>query len=506
MKPKLYAACLITLFSLLSGGFASAQTDVAARVTPKYTDKETALELARVLDKGTFGRYTISSAYVQNDNVSDYYISVILSDGSAQKWYIDDIYKWSRDDQLMLADNRALLFLDPTDSHFVVLEKNKFHRLALNANVYIKVFDESDPLQGKRFRFVIKSFSLIAPTETAFGRDRNGSKYRYIIDLYNGLRELLTYEDVYRILENGYLLKEDKPTEPTFKHAYHVTKIVPYPKGPAENGVSQFGVEIQFDQPIVLEGDHFPFVMYERALFDAKQKKNLTEFVIDFTIPNSEKQFEIRPIDNLEYLHDIKIVSDPTYPKRLLLRTNFNPTVMDIPPVVYKNSDNSVYVNFFNLVDQTILSRGMLLEAKKRKEAEEESMKQIKITKAIKQDSDYSRAFIVAMETQNEAQTIREPLEKINKLLTAIKQFEQSALYAEKDAQLYNALSKRNELQETVIVLSLDYIKTKMAKEEIAAAEAQKMISLLDQAEAFTRRPQVLKDIEELREKLNTYQ
>jgi hypothetical protein len=504
MKLKIIAAYLLTLTLLLFGGDVSAEPIVTTRVTPKYTDKETALRLAKVLDKGTFGRHTISSAYVQNDSISEYYISVILSDGSAQKWYIDQIYKWSRDDELLLDGNRVLLFLDPTDSHFAVLEKNRFHRMALNANIYIKVFTGDDPLAGQRFRFFIKSFSLIAPTETAFGRDANGSKYRYIIDLFNGLREFLTYEDVYSILEKGYLLNEDPPSAPTLKNAYWVTKIVPHSKGPAEDGVSQFGVEIEFNQPILMEGTHIPYVIHQQRQ-SGTQPSGRMDFFIDFTIPNSEKRFEIRPIDNLEYLHDIRIINDPRFPNRLLLRARFNPTFIDIPPVAYKNSENSIYINFFNLVDQTILSRGMLLEAKQRKAAEEESAKQIKVTKAIKEESDYTRAFIVAMETQKEAQTIRDPLERINKLLIGIKQFEQAALYAEKDVELSNALSKRNELQEIIIGLSLDYVKTRMSKEDINPAAAQQMIALLDQAESFTRRPQILKDIEEFRIKLSSY-
>jgi len=290
MKPKIFSFYLTTIVLMFFTISAFAAPRLYKRVTPKYTDKETALELAKILDKGTFGRYTISSAYVQNDNISDYYISVILSDGSAQKWYINQIYKWSRDDKLLLSGNRALLFLDPTDSHFVVLEKNKFHRMALQANVYVKVFKAGDPLEGRKFKFHIKTFSLISPTETAFGRDENGSKYRYIIDLYNGTREILTYEDVYRILGNGYLLSEKNGVGQVFKHAYHVTKIVPHPKGDAVDGVSQFGVEVRFDQPVLLDGSQFPYEIYEKKRYAKKKKDRKTDFVIDFTIPNSEKK------------------------------------------------------------------------------------------------------------------------------------------------------------------------------------------------------------------------
>lgn len=227
---------------------------------PKYTDKETALRLARVLDEATFGRYTVTSTYVQNEDINNYYISVILSDGSAKKWFIDQIYQWSRDDRLILSGNRVLLFPDLEDSNFYILDKNQFHKLALQGNVFIKEFDKGDPLHGMKLRFRIKNFSLIAPDETAFGRDSRNSKYRYIIDLYNGNRELLTYEDAYRIQTEELLVNEKSFSSTTFEKAYHVTRIVPHRKGLSDNGVSQFGVEIQFNQPVQLEGDHFPFL------------------------------------------------------------------------------------------------------------------------------------------------------------------------------------------------------------------------------------------------------
>jgi len=493
MRAKLLLPFILMIFFLIGG---------AANGIPKYTDKQTALSLAKVLDKGTFGRYTISSTYVQNDTVKDYFLSVILSDGSAHKWYIDQIYKWSRDDKLRLSNNRNLLFLDTRDSRFVVLDKNKFHRLALQANVYIKVFKKNDPLAGKKFRFQIKSFNLISPAETAFGRNEKGSKFRYIISLYNGMTELLTYEDAYMLRRNNYLLMEEQLEQDTFGRAYHVTKILPHAKGQIVDGVSQFGLEIQFDQPIQLKGEQLPYEIYERKRLDRRTRKMVQEFVLDITIPNSEKKFEVRPIKSLEYLHDIKVVKNPRFPQRLLLRSVFNPMVMDIPPVVYKNSDNSMYVTFFNLIDQSVLSRGMLMEAEKRRAAEKDSIREIRVTKAIKTNSDYGRAYVLAVETHKQSQTIRDELTRIDKLMGSIKQFEEAALFAETDAQLFNALTKRNQLRENVIIISMDYVKAKLTKSALGEADVQGLLNLLNQAESFTGKREMLKNIESLREKL----
>jgi len=492
MKSKIWFATIALLILSISQVIAM----------PKYTDKENAMALARVLDKGSFGRFTIASTYVQNVTNEDYYISVILSDGSSHKWYIDQIFKWAREDKLLLSNNRSLLFLDSRDSRFVVLDKNIFHRQALQANVYVKLYGENDPLAGQKFRYQVKSFNLISPNETAFGRDHTGSKYRYIIDMMNGTNELITYEDSYRILKANQLLAVKDLTDDVLGRAYQVTKIVPSPKGPVEDGVAQFGVEIQFDQTIQLKGKNFPIEIYERKLYNQRTRKFRKEVVMDITIPNSEKTNVIRPVASLEYLHNVEIVKNSKYPKRTFLRASFNTDVLDIPPVIYKNSDTSVYVNFFSIIDQTVISRGMLLNEKKRKEQERQTYRTIRVKKAIKSDSDYGRAFIAGLETQKDALSIKDDQARIEKLLEAIRQFEESALYAESDAQLYNALTKRNQLRENVITLTMELIESRLKQPNFGGTSAKNLLDQLERAETFTGNPDVLKSIEQLREKL----
>ncbi|MDT8447415.1 MAG: hypothetical protein RRB13_11040 [bacterium] len=492
MKPKTW----LTTIALL------ALSITQALGMPKYTDKENAMALARVLDKGTLGRYTVASTYVQNASPKDYFISVILSDGSSHKWYMDQIYKWTRDDMLLLSDNRSLLFLDPMDTRFVVLDKNVFHRQALQANVYIKEYGPADPLEGQNFKYQIKSFNLISPHETAFGRDETGSKFRYIIDLMNGTSELVTYETAYKLLKSNHLLASKELGEDVMGRAYGVNKIVANPKGMVEDGVAQFGVEIQFDQNIALQGENFPIEIYERKLYNKRTKQYTKEFVMDITIPNSEKTNLIRPVPSLEYLNNIEVVNNSKYPKRTFLRASFNPKVLDIPPVVYKNSDTSVYVNFFALIDQTVISRGMLLEEKERESEERKTYRTIRVQKAIKSDSDYGRAFIAGLETQKMALTIKDEQARIEKMLEAIRQFEESALYAESDAQLYNALTKRNQLRENVITLTMELIEGRLKQPNFGGSSAKTLLDQLDRAETFTGSPDVLKSIEQLREKL----
>ena len=491
MKSNAIKNCLIL-------SIAAFFLSVPAFGVPKYTNKETALALAKMLDKGRFHQFTISSTYVQNENNRDYYISVILSNGSSQKWYIDQIYKWSRDDIIRLSNNRSLLFRNLEDSRFDVLNKNKFHEMALKANVYIKTFPEGDPLAGKQFRFRIKSFNLINPSEIAYGRDRTGSKYRYLVELFNGLTEQLTYEDAYRIFQDKHLLREDTFTLPTLERAYQVTGIVAREKENQEGDISPFGIEVQFDQEIELEGEHFPYEIYERKQYNKRTRKSKKEFVLDITIPNSEMRLEIPPIKNLEYLYDIQVVRNPKYRKRLFLRASLNPTVFNIPPVVDKNGDKSVYITFFNVVDQTIPDRGVLLNVKSRAEVERRSEKTIQIKVPAQEDSDFTRAFEVAREMKVKVHSETEAAEKRKTLREGIKLFEKAALQAKTDKELISALSGRNEMREEFIVIALDSVKAELGK-ETGSYRLAELKQILDQAEAFTNDEKDLQTIEELR-------
>ena len=253
---------------------------------------------------------------------------------------------------------------------------------------------------------------------------------------------------------------------------------------------------------IQINGDHFPYEIYERVQYNKRTKAKKQEFILDITLPNSEKKFEIAPIANLEYLYNISVVKNPKYSKRVLLRASFNPTVMDLPPVIYKNSDNSVFVSFFNLMDQTVLSRGMLLEAKKREEAEQSSAKDIRITKAIKKDSDFGRAFINAANAAKESDGITDLKLKQEKLIAGIKLFEEAALYAETDDQLFSALTSRNQLRETYIAAAIKVVTNKLGMDTLNNSEVSDVMLTLDQAEAFTGNQQLLKKIDKLREKV----
>lgn len=463
---------------------------------PKYTDKATILKLAKALDKGMLGKLKITSTYFKNDSPDHYYISAILSDGSTHNWSIDQIYEWTKNEKLKLQDNQILIFPYTNSPSFYILEKNKFHHLALRAKVFVKSYQGSDPLSGNVFRYQIKSFNLIAPTENAFGKNKKGYRYHYVLLLENRTRELLTYPDAYHIMKSKGL--EITSTKPVLRKAYHVSKIIPNIKSTPQNGISQFGVNIVFNKPILFGKNHFPIEFYEKSVIDRKNRSTKQQFMIDITLPNSEKKFEIHSIKNLEYLQNIHIAKDYRFPKRLLLRASFKPDVVNIPPVVTKTGDRTITVTFFHMIDQTVYSRQMLLNEKQRQQQIRLSEKRVKVSK-VNRNSQYGKFFIAGVDLLNGAKTVNDLAQLIDKLLKSIQNFEKAGLFSKNDHELLQALKQRNEIRKTVVSKTLILVRKKIGQEGINKAQ---LIQRLEKAESFTQNEKILAQIEELKLKL----
>ena len=104
-----------------------------ALAVPRLTDKDTALEMARLLDKGVFRGNLISSTFVKSPEAGKYLIKVVLDNGSELNWNLEQIRLWSQDNSLTLSRNKVLIFPDMEASEFGVLDKNVFSRMALRS-------------------------------------------------------------------------------------------------------------------------------------------------------------------------------------------------------------------------------------------------------------------------------------------------------------------------------------------------------------------------------------
>lgn len=487
----------------------------SALAMPRYTDKENALKMASVLDKGKFAHLKISSTYVINDREDEFYISVVLSDGTNRKWSLDQIYSWSREDKLRLSENRSLIFLNPESTQFHVLDKNKFHKLALRAKDYIKTYAKGDPLEGKTFHYAIKSFNMIYPKETAFGRDKTGSKFRYILDLVNGTRELLTYEDAfnmtyqyneetgtYQFSEKKRLLLEKNP-QLTLEKAYQITKVVPHQKEINDTRFAQFGLEVIFDRALKLANDQFPFEIYEGMVATRHRKDKTRAFFIDITLPNAEKRDEeLGRIKNLEYLHNIHLVNDPKYPKRLLLRAQFSPDLMDLTPevTVIKEDPRRLFISFFHIADQTVTSRTTLMDPKKRRRIEKESLIQIPVKPKVNLTSNYGKILMQARDASKQSNMLEGEEARQQSLIDSIKLYEEAAYHAQTDQELIDALNERNNLREKAVNIFIDFVRTNLNPK--SKYNKMTLMQKLDQAESLTQNQRLLSEIEELRYKL----
>ena len=169
---------------------------------PQYTSRENAIRLAKEIDKGTFKDYQIASVFVKNRSEKEYYLQVILSDGSSHEWYMDQIYDWALTDQLLLKKNRVLVFPSDENTSFYVLDKNEFYRTVLTSKAFVKHYPEHDLLAGKNLKFLIRRFQFIELNDQGrYMTEKLGNRYRYVLDFQNGAREILTYLDAYTLMK-----------------------------------------------------------------------------------------------------------------------------------------------------------------------------------------------------------------------------------------------------------------------------------------------------------------
>ena len=103
MKWKFLCA-KISLFLILAGSAGGAMA------ASKFTDKENALNLAEILDKGVFRNRLITATFIQSVGKGQYFIKAILDNGAEHNWNINRIRALSKQEAIVLSNNRALLF------------------------------------------------------------------------------------------------------------------------------------------------------------------------------------------------------------------------------------------------------------------------------------------------------------------------------------------------------------------------------------------------------------
>lgn len=483
---------LPTTFACFAAGIALVLLAASAAAAPRYTSRDNALALARAIDKGIFRNNLIESTFIQSIGGEQYYIKVVLDNGTSQDWTLDQMSTWSKSNAILLAGNQVLLFPSDTSSEFVVLDKNAFVREALQAKVYGKRYKGDDPLAGTSIAYAVRGFNLVELTGVAPGWDANGYRHVYALDLLNGEREYLSYLDAWHAMQDG-ALQRDPAAGAVMEWPYRLREVRPQQVGAKdENGIARFALDLVFNEPVQLGPQHFPVQVFESG-------NGKANFVLQVTMPNAELGGSIPAIPALEYLNTIRAATDTRHAKRVVLEAHVSPDVLEFPPQV-EVRDNTVRVSFLKVVDQTVLSRKSLLETNLRRQQE-----QLLGMRMTDEQRTRRNAYVIAFETGfgqvEEARDEPNMTARLDLLTTALANFREAALNASSDLELRDALRERNNLMSRIPILVAEHVREQLAKGTPADRDALKR--MIGTAAALTRDLEMLRTLRELMRRLD---
>jgi len=372
-----------------------------------------------------------------------------------------------------------------------VLDKNLFAQRALQSKIYIKLHPESDVLAGQEIAFGVHRFNLAGLLGIHSTRDDHGYTHQYVLDLENGQRELLSLLDAYNVLDRN-ALRSDAANMEVMRAPYRLREIRTH--GLTETGqlgVGQFGVEMVFDRPVRLESGNFPYRFFENGNGERSEDG---KFVVEVTLPNAELAGRIRSIKILEYLHDIRAVTDPTYSKRLLMRANISPDVLTLPPRV-DVQNSSVLISFAKVVDLTARDRKSL-EERDLLTRQEKLLNRTPSQEEMLRRQTYSEQMAEGERLENQSRKAAMFQMRIDQLIAAMESYKIAAENASTDLQLKQALHKRNVLVVRVPKIAIEYARKSLSGKKMA--EGAELRQVLEKVAALTRDRVMLRTIREL--------
>ena len=410
---------------------------------PAYTSRENAIRLAEILDKGQFRNFRIASVFVKNRAETEYYVQAILDDGSSQDWRMDQIYEWTLTDQLVLTKNRVLVFPSVRSTNFNVLDKNEFYRLVLTSKAFVKTYGTHDVLEGKNVTYGVRRFRMLQPGENErFKTDPQGNRFRYVLELDNGAREVLTYLDAYKLMNRGAFIQNPMKEDIVLNRSFQVRDLVVIPRKMEDElrNIWRFGVEVFFDQPVRLTPDLIPYQVVEQNMRDPETGIRHNQFFIQIVFPNSEKLREIPGFRTLEYLQHVELITDVEHQQRVFLRAQLAPGIFELPPYIEITDRNSVIVHFFTVTDQSVAHRQQFMNNR----VPIEGMETAALT--LPKDSEFDAHYVQAVENIRSAQRQSSQHLKIETYLSALDHLHEDSLVANTDQELSQSLMQRDVL------------------------------------------------------------
>ena len=440
MNKKIYSVTL-ALFLLL------ACLNQPAFAFPEYTSRQKALKLAAVLDHGYFKSIKISSVFVKNRGKDDYYLQAILDDGSSRKWLLNRIREWTQTDELILSGNRALVFPSDESTDFGVLEKNDFYRIVLNATAFVKTYGRHDILEAKSLVLGVRRFRILEPEDSKYlATDKQGERYRYVLELENGTREFFTYKDAFSLLQRSAFLTEVPENVKVLRKTFKVIELkkIPLQLEDELREIRRFGIEVIFDGPIQTSPDRFPYQVAELKLRNPETGRYEAQFFLQIIFPNSEKIGEIAGFKNHEYLRFVELDTDIEHQKRVILRAMVNPDALNLPPFIEMTGRNSIVVNFYSSTDQSLTQPPDLLASRSVGE-----LPRSVFTPDL-QATEFEKNYMEAVEMIRVAQEQLNTDDRIETYFKALKSLKQAALTSKNDMQIAQALKQRDLLLRTM--------------------------------------------------------
>lgn len=466
---------------------------------PRFADRDLALRLAKVLDKGVFENKLISSTFIRKIGADKYVVKIVLDNGSEQEWEMDQLREWTRNETLVLRKNKALIFPTKENNEFSVFDKNEFVQHALRSNVYVKLHHPPDILAGQTISFQIYRFNLVKLLNVSATRDRNGYPHQYVLDLQNGQREYLSYREAQAVVHRGALIDaaggnsvvERTPYRLRSIHKRKLTKL-------SDGGKAEFGIDLIFNRPVELADVHFPFQLYEKSSRAGSRGFSEFDFVFEVTVPNAVLGRRVNRIGSLEYLRDIHAVSDPVHPRRVLVRAAINPVVFTSPPDIVV-SENSVMITFSKVIDQSVLDRKSI-------QSEETRRRQARLLADTVTDEEIRRVneYLLAMETGRDqlrnARHASQFGEAFEDYLAAMTNFTAAAANASTDRELQDSMRQRNALLVNIPLMVLEH--AEMAVKLSPIPDPDGLTRLIDISSEMTRDDQVIKALKALKQKV----
>ena len=479
----------ITIIFIFSALLLLKNFDSASCAFPEYTSRQKALKLAVVLENGYFKSIKILSVFVKNIGKDDYYLQALLSDGSSRKWLLNRIREWTQTDEMILNNNRALVFPSSTTTDFGVLEKNDFYRTALNATAYVKTFGKHDVLEGKSLVLGVLRFRILQEDDSKYLKtNKQGDRYRYLLELENGTHEYLTYTDAFLIMQRSALLEEVPESVNVLRKSYKVKEIkkIPMQLEDELRDIWRFGIEVVFDKPVMTDADKFPYRLVELKKKDPDTGRLKSNFFLQIVFPNTEKRNFVKGFIHHEYLHQVKIETDNKHQKRVILKAMVDPDVMDLPPYVEVTDRNSVLVNYFISQNQNLIQPPDLPVTQSPTEVPRSVFTPEKL------ETEFEKKYMQVLILIRDAQKQQNMNLRINTYFKALKELKKASLSAENDIQITQALNQRDILlitlpkliirnvQMTILAKKLDQQETKIDPEL-----SKELLAQLEQAERY---------------------